>query len=114
MDRKQSWPYIPYDMFQSPQEIVIIMPLGGIQKNSLKLSINDYKLNIKWERNKQTLKEDFIPLKEECYRWPISQQIDLPSQVYFDKIHSKLSPDNILTIIIPKATIPENIQLKIE
>lgn len=114
MEKKQVSPYIPYDMFQSPQEIVIIMPLWGIQKESLKLSINDYKLDIRWERNKQILKEDFVPLKEECYRWPITQQIDLPSQVYFDKIHSKLSADNILTIIIPKAIIPESIQLSIE
>lgn len=115
MEKKtNSWPYIPYDMFQSPQEIVIIMPLGGVQKESLKLSIDDYKLTIKWERNKQLLKEDFVSLKEECYRWPIIQQIDLPSQVYFDKIHSKLSNDNILTVIIPKAIIPKNIELNIE
>lgn len=114
MEKVDTWPYIPYDMFQSPQEIVIIMPLGGIEKSSLKLSIDNYKLNIKWERRKPILKEDFVSLKEECYRWPIIQQIDLPSQVYFDKIHSKLSSDNILTIIIPKAIIPENIQLNIE
>lgn len=114
MEKVNLGPYIPYDIFQSPQEIVVIMPLGWVQKESLKLSINNYKLTINWERKKQDLKEDFVSLKEECYRWSIAQQIDLPSQVYFDKIHSKLSNDNILTVIIPKAIIPKNIQLDIE
>jgi hypothetical protein len=34
--------------------------------------------------------------------------------VYFDKIHSKLSADNILQIIVPKALIPEKIALEVE
>jgi hypothetical protein len=38
----------------------------------------------------------------------------LPAQIYFDKIHSKLTPENILQIIIPKATVPEKIILEIE
>jgi len=40
--------------------------------------------------------------------------IDLPPQVYFDKIHSKLTPDNTLQIIVPKALVPEKISLEVE
>lgn len=107
-------PEIPYDMYDSSQEIVIILPLGGVKKESLQIKIEDYRLLIEWERTFLSLKENLIPIKEDCYWGKISQKIDLPSQVYFEKIHSKLSPENILTIIVPKAYIPENITLTIE
>jgi hypothetical protein len=59
-------------------------------------------------------KEDLMPLKQECYWGPVQIQIDLPPQVYFDKIHSKLTTENILEIIVPKAIVPEKIALEIE
>ncbi len=114
MKQSEQVPSIPYDIYESPQEIVIILPLGGVKKESLQLSIKDYRLVITGERSKPKVKDHFIPLKEECYRGPIDQVIDLPPQVYFDKIHSKLTPDNILQIIIPKALVPEKISLEVE
>jgi len=105
---------IPYDIYESPQEIVILLPLGWVKKETLKLEIKDYRLVITWERIKPKIKDHLIPLKEECYRWPIEQIIDLPPQVYFDKIHSKLTPDNTLQVIVPKALIPEKISLEVE
>lgn len=107
-------PDIPYDIYESSQEIVIIMPLGGVKKDSLQLKIEDYNLLIKGERELIALKDNLVSVKEECYWWKIEQRIDLPPQVYFDKIHSKLSPENILQIIIPKALVPSKIDLEIE
>jgi HSP20 family molecular chaperone IbpA len=107
-------PYVPYDMYESEQEIVIIMPLWWVKKESLNLKIEDYKLLIQWERELLNLKDSLIPIKEECYWWKLEQRIDLPPQIYFDKIHSKLTPENILQIIIPKALVPEKIVLEIE
>jgi hypothetical protein len=40
--------------------------------------------------------------------------IDIPPQVYFDKIHSKLTLDNTLQIIVPKALVPDKIMLEVE
>lgn len=107
-------PYIPYDMYESEQEIVIIMPLWWVRKESLNLKIEDYKLLIQWERELIKLKDTLSSIKEECYRWELEQRIDLPPQIYFDKIHSKLTPENILQIVIPKALVPEKIVLEIE
>lgn len=107
-------PYIPYDMYESAQEIVIIMPLWGVKKETLDLKIEDYKLLIKGERVLVELKDNLSSIKEECYRWRLEQRIDLPPQVYFDKIHSRLTPENILEIIIPKALVPEKITVEIE
>jgi len=105
---------IAYDIYESPNEMVVIMPLWWVKKDSLDITIQDYRLIIKWIRENIILKDDLIPLKEDCYRWEIQQVLDLPPQTYFDKIHSKLSPDNILQIIIPKAIVPEKIRLEVE
>ncbi|EKD25572.1 MAG: hypothetical protein ACD_80C00013G0002 [uncultured bacterium (gcode 4)] len=114
MKTVQEIPAIPYDIYESPQEIVILLPLWGVKKDTLELNIKEYRLVITGERIKPKIKDHLIPLKEECYRWPINQVIDLPAQVYFDKIHSKLTPDNTLQIIVPKALIPEKISLEVE
>jgi len=107
-------PHIPYDIYESPQELVIVLPLWWIEKGSIQILIKDYRLVISWERIKPKIKNNLIPLKEECYRWKINQIIDLPPQVYFDKIHSKLTSDNILEIIVPKSIMPEKIELEIQ
>ena len=111
--KEQANPNIPYDIYESPQEIVILMPLWWVEKNSVKLNIRDYRLVITWKRIKSQVKDNLIAIKEECYRWDISQVIDLPPQVYFDKIHSKLT-SNTLEIIVPKALVPEKIKLEVE
>lgn len=113
-EKKTLKPSIPYDIYESPQEIVILMPLGWVEKNSIKLDIKDYRLVITWKRSKSQVKDNLIPIKEECYRWDIDQVIDLPPQVYFDKIHSKLTANNTLEIIVPKALVPEKIELEVE
>ena len=105
---------IPYDIYESPNEVVIIMPLWWVKKESLELKIEDYRLVIHWMREKIDLRDDFIPLKENCYRWEINLIIDLPPQSYFDRIHSKLTSDSILQIVIPKAIVPDRIDLQIE
>ena len=105
---------IPYDIYESPNEMIIVMPLGWVKKESIDISIDDYRLVIKWLRQKFSFKEDCIPLKEDCYRGNIEQILELPPQAYFDKIHSKLSVDNILQIIVPKSIVPEKIELEVE
>lgn len=107
-------PHIPYDIYESPQELVILLPLGGVEKESIQLKIDDYRLVITGKRIRPQVKDNCIPLKEECYRGEIQQIIDLPPQVYFDKIHSKLTSDNTLQIIVPKALIPSKIALEVE
>ncbi|MDD2537273.1 MAG: Hsp20/alpha crystallin family protein [Candidatus Absconditabacteria bacterium] len=107
-------PAIPYDMYESPQEVLIILPLGAVKKESIEVKIQDYRLQIKGMRIKPQLKESCLPIQEECYRGPIELIIDIPPQVYFDKIHSKLTADNTLQIIVPKAIVPEKITLEVE
>ena len=110
----QEIPHIPYDMYESSQELLIMMPLGGVKKESLSLKIEDYKLLIEGERSNPEVKENLVSIREECYWGKLHQIIDLPAQIYFEKIHSKLTPENTLQIIIPKALVPEKIVVEIE
>ena len=107
-------PAIPYDMYESPQEVVIILPLGAVKKDSVEVKIEDYRILIRGVREKPKMKTSCLPIQEECYWGPIELTIDIPPQVYFDKIHSKLTLDNTLQIIVPKALVPEKIDLEIE
>ncbi len=111
---KSELPSIPYDMYESPQEVIIIVPLWWVQKDSLEVKIEDYKLLIRGTRAKRFFKDSCIAIQEECYWGAIELLIDIPPQVYFDKIHSKLTVDNTLEVIIPKAIIPEKIALEVE
>lgn len=114
MSENIQFPEIPYDLYESQQEILIIMPLGWVRKDSLNLKIENYRLVIEWKRSFPPLKDNLVAIKEECYRGQILLEIDMPSQIYFDQIHSKLTPENILQIIIPKAQVPEKISLEIQ
>jgi hypothetical protein len=60
------------------------------------------------------LRDDFLPLSQECFRWSFTQKIDLPPNIYFDRIHSKLTEENVLHIVVPKVLQPEKIKLEIE
>lgn len=107
-------PAVPYDIYESPHEIVILLPLGGVSKKSISLGLEDNSLHIHGERIHKKLRDDCICVQQSCYRWAINLTIDLPPHISYSQIHSSLSPDNILTIVVPKNTVPETIPLTIE
>ncbi len=97
---------IPMDIYESPREIVMIIPLWGVDKKSVELYFDDFQLMIKGVRTMPKLKEDLIIQQDECYRGEFTQTVSLPPYVYFDRIHSEISPDNILIITVPKSLHP--------
>jgi HSP20 family molecular chaperone IbpA len=105
---------IPYDVYESAKEMVVVLPLAGVSKSDINLTLNQYELTIMWVRTKPRLKADLSNVKEECYRGDFIQVISLPQGVFFEKIHSHFGADNILTITIPKLQIPEKIQVAID
>ncbi len=106
---------IPYDIYESPHEIAIILPLGGVDKKSIHVWFDDESgLRIQWERTHKKLRDDCICVQQSCYRWTIDLTIDLPPHISYSHIHSSLSSDNILTIVVPKNTVPETIPVTIE
>jgi len=105
---------IPKDIYVSEDEIVIVVPLWGVKKQSLEIYLEDDKLIIKGYRQKPIFKENLVLQLEECYWWDFSLAIDLPSDIYYDKIYSKLTSENILIITVPKIKKPKKIKIEIE
>lgn len=105
---------IPMDIYESSKELVVIIPLAWVDKQSLSISMDEYKLTLKGMRNMPKLKDDLLSVKGDCYRWEFSQIIDLPAGIYLDRIHSKITQDNILMIIVPKILAPDRVAIEIE
>lgn len=105
---------IPMDVYESPKEIVLVMPLWWVQKKSIELYFDDFKLIIKWTRVKPKLKEDFAIQQDECYWWEFSQEVQLPPYVYFDRIQSSINVDNVLIVTIPKSMHPGKMKLDVK
>ena len=100
---------VPMDIHESPTEMVVVLPLWGVQKNSVSLKCEENLLHIIWKREKPEIKSSLVPLQEQCFWWIFEREISLPENTAFDRIQSELSSENILTIIIPKIIIPEKI-----
>ncbi len=114
MNNKEEIIDIPMDLYESEDEITIIIPLWWVNKNSIEICLEKTTITVNGERSQPKLKENLMPLKQECFRWKFQKEILLPQNVYFDKIHTKLLENNILIITVPKIIIPEKIKLKIE
>lgn len=54
---------IPMDIYESSKELVIIIPLAGVDKNSLNIAMDEYRLILKGERNMPKLKDDLMSVK---------------------------------------------------
>ena len=104
---------IPYDIYENSAEMVIVMPLWWVKKDSIECILDQSDLIIKWKREKPNLKESLKPTKEECFWWDFETIINLPMHVYFDKIYVKFLSENILTITVPKVIIPKKLKLDI-
>ena len=105
---------IPSDIYESSKEMVVILPLAGVSKSDILLTLNQYELTITGTRTRPRLKSDITNVQEECYRGDFTQTINLPQWVFFEKIHSHFGADNILTITIPKLQIPEQIKIIVD
>jgi HSP20 family molecular chaperone IbpA len=105
---------IPYDVYESPFEVAIILPLWWVKKESITLKIRYETIFITWQRTAPVLRKDFHPIQNACFWGDIDIAIDLPPESNYKSMTSNLSKENILTIIIPKNIIPEHIPLQIE
>jgi HSP20 family molecular chaperone IbpA len=105
---------IPYDVYESQYEVVIILPLWWVKKESISLTIRHETIFIKGQRIIPSIRKDFTPIQKICFRWDIDIDIDLPPESNYKNMTSNLSKENILTIIIPKNIIPDNIKVTIE
>ncbi len=105
---------IPYDLYESQHEVIIILPLWWVKKDSIEIKITNYTLSVSGKRFHSLLRDDIVAIIQECFRGEIDFVIDLPPNLSYKQIHSSLCPENILTIVIPKNTFPEKVSIHIE
>jgi len=104
---------IPVDIYESEDEIVIVLPLAGVPKDTIKIWLEKTTLYVSWDRKQPQLKETLKPVISECFRWSFVRKIELPQNIYFDKITSVLTPENVLIIVVPKIIIPEKLEIRL-
>ncbi len=107
-------PTIPYDMYESSQELVLIIPFWWVEKESIHISIKHETISIIGQRIQPKLRKDFLVLQQQCFWWAVELHIDLPPHANYKQMNSSLSKENILTLIIPKNIIPDSIPVHIE
>lgn len=107
-------PTIPYDMYESDHELVLVVPFGGVIKESISITIQYETITIRGKRVQPKLRKGFQTLQHQCYRWDVELHIDLPPHANYKQMNSNLSKENILTLIIPKNIIPDSIPVHIE
>lgn len=105
---------IPYDVYESDAEIVVVVPLGGVSQDSIWIVLDKNKLIISWLRKKPHLKENLVPQKEDCYWWEFELQVQLPLTVKFEQIQPVLTKENVLVVTVPKYKLPEQMKLEVK
>ncbi len=105
---------VPFDIYEWDSEMVILIPLWGVSKDSVECILDGTTLIVKGERIMPKLKSNLSPSTEQCHRGNFEAEINLPSAIYFDKIFVKFLPENILTITVPKLIVPEKVKLEIK
>ena len=90
------------DIYQTPSEIVIIAPIGGVDPEDIDISLSGDTITIKGEREIDPKESEVDYLYQECFWGKFSRTIILPCEVQADKIKASLKK-GILTIKLPKA-----------
>ena len=104
---------VPMDVYDSPQEMCIVLPLWWVEKSSVQLQLAWLRLKISGERKQPAIKDSLQAMQENCFRWIFEKVVDIPANTAFDRIWSELSPENILMIVVPKVISPEEIVVNI-
>jgi HSP20 family molecular chaperone IbpA len=110
----QSMPEIPLDIYESPAEMVVHLPLWWVSKESISLALDANMLTIIAQRTKPSVKESLTSRDQQCYRGSFEKTIAIPSTSFFNGITSTLTPENILIITIPKVMVPKHIPVTVE
>lgn len=111
-DESDSW-QIALDIIETPDSIIIIAPIAGIELEEIDLVLNKSVLTIKWDRIKpfEYDLEDNILRNSECYWGRFVRNIILPENLDFDMIKATME-NNLLKVIFPKIHISsQNIKI---
>lgn len=89
------------DVYQTPNEIVIVAPIAGVKMNDISVTVTEDVLTIKGKRYLEFNIPDEDYLTQECFWGDFSRSIVLPSSADTSKINASMK-DAVLKISIPR------------
>jgi HSP20 family protein len=93
------------DIKETKKDLIIKFDLAGVQKENIKLTVNDDKiLTISGEKKEQKVDKSENYVKKEIFYGSFKKMIQLPDNAEIDKLSTEFK-DGILTITIPKKEI---------
>ncbi len=89
------------DVYQTPNEIVIVAPIAGVKMNDISVTVTEDVLTIKGKRYLEFNIPDEDYLTQECFWGDFSRSIVLPSSADTTKINASMK-DAVLKVSIPR------------
>lgn len=89
------------DVYQTPNEIVIVAPIAGVKMNDISVTVTEDVLTIKGKRYLEFNIPDEDYLTQESFWGDFSRSIVLPSSADTSKINASMK-DAVLKISIPR------------
>ncbi|PIR89267.1 MAG: hypothetical protein COU07_02290 [Candidatus Harrisonbacteria bacterium CG10_big_fil_rev_8_21_14_0_10_40_38] len=101
------------DAYQTANEVIIEVPIAGVNADDLDISITPETVNIKGkrERSNHVKSDDYI--YQECYWGRFSRSIVLPHEVDAEEADASLK-NGVLTIKLPKLNRMKSTKLKVK
>jgi HSP20 family protein len=99
------------DMVEIEDAYIIAAELPGVEKDEIKINVNENNLQLNGER--KPFRDAKDRLRSECYYGPFKRSINIPGEVNREKIIAKYE-NGILEVTLPKKEKSKAKEIKIE
>jgi len=95
--------YPPIDLVDAGDKFVIQMPLPGMAREEIEISVFGQTITLSGEKRRQLIKDAKYISRERSYGY-FKKTIELPEAILSDEIKAEYD-DGILTVIVPKRPV---------
>ncbi len=100
------------DITENDKEYQILMDMPGMDKNDIKINIQDERVSITGERKSEEKEEKTDFIRQERYYGSFFRSFKLPAKVKEDEIKASFK-DGVLKVLIPKAEVVKPKSIKV-
>lgn len=100
------------DITETEQEYQIMMDIPGMDKNDIKVNIQDGRVSVTGERKSEEKEEKADFIRQERYYGSFFRSFKLPEKVKDDDIKATFK-DGVLRLLIPKAEVVKPKSIKV-
>lgn len=105
--------YLPLDIYQTENDLVIKAALPGVKPDEVDISLTGDVLTIRGEHKESTDMKDENYARKEIRYGKFGRAITIPMQIQNDKVEASFE-NGILTLVLPKAEAIKPKQIKIK